>query len=854
MRFIILVFISLVSLQARCQIIEDFTNTLTSPNPWQGDLDSFNIQNQELRLNAPANSSSSYISIPSTGSVNGFWQFKVKMDFNPSSSNKTTVYISSNQANLKGPLNGYAIIIGNTTDEISLYKQSGNNLTKIIDGVDGFVNQSEVAVTIRVERSNNGYWRLFADTSNLASNWTLMGEVLESTFLQSSYFGLLCTYTSTRSDKFYFDNIIIDANEYVDNFPAKLINYELHSPRVLSLQFSEPIEPDFSNFDLSNNSIHNISSTNNQNITLELDSSFKRNSTYQLSISNLLDTSNNPLDTSLSLQFQNLFEWQEIRINEIYVDESPSFGLPSAEYIELFNSTSDTLFTKDWQIADVNDLASLESDTLPPLSYLLLCKTSADSAYSAFGNTNSVVGFPGWNNTSDKIYLFNSFHTIVDSLSYSKDWHDKEPDLAGNDKSKGGYSLERSDMLGSCSSSTYWHTSKAAIGGTPGGKNTTATTLALEVKSTSLASTSLTIAFNQEIDLEASNNLQITISDTSQQSANIIHHHWTNNDLVCEFSTALSHNTIYEIRIDQIFTCNGIEYQLNYTFYPTDSIKSNDIVINEVLFNPLTGGEDYIELLNRSNKILDLSSLRFVERDYNDQDSILESYFMERNGLILFPNEHVVFTKDSANISNYYFPRHPKLLIEQAIPNMPDDFGCIEIVAYDSLVIDKLCYSHHWHLELLQEDDGVALERINSNLPTLNGNNWHSAAAQAHFGTPTYTNSQTALTGMSNATLHVTPTVFSPNADGIDDFASVFFLPKTTGFIANTSIFDHQGRLIKRLTTNELLAESAVWKWDGTNEIGQKSPIGIYIVWVEIFNEMGKTHTYKKMVVIGNKL
>ena len=43
-----------------------------------------------------------------------------------------------------------------------------------------------------------------------------------------------------------------------------------------------------------------------------------------------------------------------------------------------------------------------------------------------------------------------------------------------------------------------------------------------------------------------------------------------------------------------------------------DSSLENDIIINEILFNPKEDGVDYVEIYNNSNSFLDLSKLRIA--------------------------------------------------------------------------------------------------------------------------------------------------------------------------------------------------------------------------------------------------
>ena len=104
------------------------------------------------------------------------------------------------------------------------------------------------------------------------------------------------------------------------------------------------------------------------------------------------------------------------------------------------------------------------------------------------------------------------------------------------------------------------------------------------------------------------------------------------------------------------------------------------------------------------------------------------------------------------------------------------------------------------------------------------------------------------------ATIDVTPKVFSPDNDGTDDIATVSYKVGESGYVANVTIFDAGGRIVKYLVRNALLGLSGGWRWDGLDEKNSKLPVGTYIVYTEIFNLQGKQKSFKNTVVLARRL
>lgn len=200
---------------------------------WSGNDTKFIIQSNQLRLSAPAVADVAYLSLASQAMEAASWEVTVFLDFDPSGSNFADVYLASDQSVLTGSLNGYFVRIGNTTDEVSLYRQSGTTKTKIIDGLDARVAGSPVLVRIKTTRSN-GSWQLFSDVG-VSGTYTSEGIVTDNTNRASLFNGVVCTYSATRSDDFYFDDFIVMGSPYVD--PSTPADYK---DIILTELFADP--------------------------------------------------------------------------------------------------------------------------------------------------------------------------------------------------------------------------------------------------------------------------------------------------------------------------------------------------------------------------------------------------------------------------------------------------------------------------------------------------------------------------------------------------------------------------------------------------------------------------------------
>ena len=99
----------------------------------------------------------------------------------------------------------------------------------------------------------------------------------------------------------------------------------------------------------------------------------------------------------------------------------------------------------------------------------------------------------------------------------------------------------------------------------------------------------------------------------------------------------------------------------------------------------------------------------------------------------------------------------------------------------------------------------------------------------------------------------VTPEIFSPDNDGIDDFADINYSFPSVGYVANITIFDASGRPVRYLQKNALSGIKGNYRWDGLGDKNQKLPQGIYIIYTEIFNTEGKKKQFKNTIVLARR-
>jgi hypothetical protein len=833
------------------QFSDDFSDGDFTGSPvWSGMTANFEVDaSGRLHLLAPAVDDTSYLSVATSNAVTT-WDFYLRMEFNPSSSNLTRVYIMSDNADLTSSLNGYFVMIGNTDDEISLYRQNGTTITEIIDGANGIVNSDPVNVRIRVSRDASGNWNLTRDATG-GYTFTSEGTVNDNTFTSTTHFGVFCKYTSSRSELFYFDDL---GDPYIDGIAPTIISVTPVSATQVDVLFSEPVNA-VSAETLSNYSFDNgvgtplsasLDGTNLALVHLTISTGLVNGTSYNLTVNNVQDVNGNsiisPTVTPFLYFVPDIAIYHDVIITEVMADPSPTVGLPEVEYLEIYNRSAKYFDLSGWIIADASSNSALSTFVLAPGEYALICNAGDEGLFSASNKTS--VSLPSFNNDADAVVLKNDAGVIIDSLYFDLSWyHD-------NSKDDGGWSLERKHHDAPCSDKNNWSASNDLSGGTPGTQNSVWTdqadiTAPIVSSYDVISETELNIYFNESLDTTISAVLSLTPAISS------LNWNYISLSALHVNTTTLVVNVPYVLTVSGIADCwgNTISVSTLELGLP-DSMEAEDLILNEIMFNPLTNGSDYVEIYNRSEKILDLNDLFLANWD---DDSIANYEDVVNHQLLILPGEYVLLTEDSTDIQHDFSVYGIGTFVIMDLPAYNDDSGSVYLLGPTIQVIDFFQYDEDMHFALIGDEEGKSLERGTFDGGMNNAEIWHTASENVEWGTPGYLNSQILYPAV-DGTVTLSPEIFSPDNDGYQDVLTIQLDLETTDNIINIEIYDSRGRRIKELKDNFFTGNSALFTWDGSTDENTKATIGTYILLITVTHADGSKSQYKEVCVVGGKL
>jgi hypothetical protein len=538
----------------------------------------------------------------------------------------------------------------------------------------------------------------------------------------------------------------------------------------------------------------------------------------------------------------------EVVISEILADPSPQVGLPNAEFVEVRNRSAHNISLAGFRLNSSTATSGLfPAFTLQPDSFVILTTTGSAALFAPFGRALGIPSLPSLSNDGTTVSLVSKEGRTIHAVAYEAGW------ARNGVKADGGWSLEMIDVSNPCSGASNWLSSEDPAGGTPGKMNSVAainpdTGPPRLVRTYSPDSLHITAVFDEGLDsLSASvagNYLlqQVSVIAALPQAPLF-------STVLLTLGSPLQYKKVYELTARQVKDCSGnLIGVFNHARTGLgEEPRTGDIVISEILFDPAPGGFDYVEGYNRSSKLIDAKLVLIAGR--NAQNAIVPAGKASETSYLVFPGDYFAVTANRMEVQKRYLACFPERLFETAMPSLPDDEGRVLLVNASGEVVDEMEYSAKMHFALLNDPEGVSLEKLD--MKNDDPGNWHSAASTAGYGTPTCANSQSSAGEAGE--LSIGPDLFSPDNDGRDDVVVISYAQEGSGRMANVIVFDRDGRKVRYLVRNGLMGRTGKWIWNGLDEGGHALAPGIYIIYVEITGMEGRTTKHKKAVVLSAK-
>jgi hypothetical protein len=532
-------------------------------------------------------------------------------------------------------------------------------------------------------------------------------------------------------------------------------------------------------------------------------------------------------------------------INELmYAPKSPE-----PEWVELYNSSSDSIDLKGMHLSDKVKSFTLPQIVLSPKHFLVLCSDTVKlkGKYGLEGQLLIQGSLPTFNNDGDLITLKDSSGILIDSFIYSTSWGGSE-----------GRSLERIDADTS-SDSTNFSTSISDSGATPCTGNS------VRRRDNDLSALSITLLSQNGTTAS----LGLVIQNKGKLPASSFHYSLHRKGSLIPITTGLLSEEIAPLLLDTIpfnwdnadlgitdlilvvdYSADEKRYNDTSSFQLVIPIPNGSCVINEFMTRPTSGSCQWIELANHSQSIINLKSSKAII--YQADTSLIITI----DSLIIFPKGFGVISSSNKIFSSYskLHSTDPIYIAGKTTSlGLSEDGGSITLVNGNASGIDTMFYDHTYYSTNLISPTGISLERKNIEGSGIDRSNWGSCVAD-DGATPLASNSLAFNDGntIPSISAAITPNPFSPDGDGFEETTTIDLkLPIDDEAVFSIRICDSRGRIVRILSEHRRMVRSCSFEFDGRDDHGRILPIGLYTIVVEPIS--GAIQGIKKGIVIARK-
>lgn len=278
------------------------------------------------------------------------------------------------------------------------------------------------------------------------------------------------------------------------------------------------------------------------------------------------------------------------------------------------------------------------------------------------------------------------------------------------------------------------------------------------------------------------------------------------------------------------------------------SYERNNLVVNEIMFDPDIDNSEFVEFLNISGDTVNVGGWKI--QDENDN-----TFKLSQTSMPVPPNQYFLMMADTLTLSKYNLDFYPfKSVLKSSSLGLINTGELILLKDARGNTIDSVWYSDKWHNRNFIVIKNISLERINPNVSGNDSKNWNSNV-NSLGASPGNTNSIFTENQNRSNKISVSPNPFSPDNDGFEDFTLINYSLSQQTSQVRIKIYDSRGRLVRTLLSNQPSGTNGSVVFDGIGDDGAALRIGIYIIFLEAINETeGVVENLKTTVVVARKL
>ncbi len=519
--------------------------------------------------------------------------------------------------------------------------------------------------------------------------------------------------------------------------------------------------------------------------------------------------------------------WSQITISEVMFDldgaDSPN------EFIELYNFSDEYITFQNWLIADKFSTDEITPDgftVFPPNQFAVILEGDYNGFYDAFFPVDVLLIYVddlsignGLGNNADSLFLINESGIVISEMGW-------------NYPINPGFSLEKI-VLDFDDTENNWKRSLDSLG-TPGKENSVAS-FTIDVGIDSIFIDLNSIAPFQEFDLfiKLKNkgilmaSSQVFINSELIGNTNIE----PNQSQLITFHKSGRPSGSYSYFIEAITENDYTPENDTSTFIINIQFEVGDILINEIMYDPLSGEPEWVEIINQTEKEILLDNWKILDK--NDWEITNNTFTFG------FPAGNFAIISGEAmddDLVQYDFP---------SLNNSGDD---VYLFDPTGKMIDHVNFENFWG-----GSNGFSLERISYFMDSNNSQNW-GTCIDPSGSTPFSENSIFVTALHQQGTVSISPNPFSPDGDGFEDETIVLYqLPYSNAYL-RMIVYDPTGREIATLADGSVFTNEGTIRWDGQTSQNYTCRMGQYLLYVEATDrQTGKAWKLIERIIVAKK-